>query len=248
MNLREHFKQLPQQEQPKLTKEEKIAANNIDLVVKHNDLINATSNYKYCKNELKIICTLVADINNTYDKDFQKKAIRVRDLDFNNEDYTNNYKYLVDLCKGLMSKTFMINGSVYSWFTKLTPLSGVGIVEYEFHNDLKPFLLDLKNNFTKYHLNNILELRSVYSIKVFELLMQYKTINHRNISFSDFRNILNLPAKYRNVDIRRLLETIQEDLNQNTSITFNFTFEKLGKSFDSINFDIKDSTIKTKKS
>ena len=28
-----------------------------------------------------------------FDKDFQKKAIRVRDLDFNNEDYTNNYKY-----------------------------------------------------------------------------------------------------------------------------------------------------------
>ncbi len=261
MNLREHFKQLPQQEQPKLTKEEKIEINNKDLVVKHNALINATSDYTYCKNELRIICKLISDINNTYEKDFQKKVIRINDLDFSGVESTNNYTYLVDLCKGLMKKTFFMNGSYYSWFTKLTPLSGVGIVEYEFHNDLKPFLLDLKTNFTKYHLTNILKLRSSYSIQIFELLYQYKTIKHRKMTFEELRNILNIPISYSNKDIKRMIEGVQKDLEKNTSIVFTFEIEKLGKQFNSIIFNIskntnntniedinEDSTIKTKKS
>lgn len=245
MNLREHFKQLPL-EQTKLTKEEKIELNNKDLVVKHNALINATSDYSFCKNELRIICKLISDINNTYEKDFEKKVIRITDLDFNEaENFTNNYTYLVDLCKGLQKKTFFMNGSYYSWFTKLTPLSGVGIVEYEFHNDLKPFLLDLKTNFTKYHLTNILKLRSSYSIQIFELLYQYKTIKQRKITFEELRKILNIPDSYRNVDIRRMLEGVQKDLEKNTSITFNFEFEKIGKQFNSIIFNIAKNTNNT---
>ena len=34
------------------------------LVVKHNSLINATRKYKYAINELKLICCLIATINN----------------------------------------------------------------------------------------------------------------------------------------------------------------------------------------
>lgn len=245
MSLKEYFKQLPE-EKAKLSKEEKIELNNKDLVVKHNALINATSDYTYCKNELRIICKLISDINNTYEKDFQKKVIRITDLDFSEaENFTNNYTYLVDLCKGLQRKTFFMNGSYYSWFTKLTPVSGVGIVEYEFHNDLKPFLLDLKTNFTKYHLTNILKLRSSYSIQIFELLYQYKTIKQRKMTFEELRKILNIPDSYRNVDIRRMLEGVQKDLEKNTSITFNFEFEKIGKQFNSIIFNIAKNTNNT---
>lgn len=245
--LKEYFKQLPEeQKEQELTKEEKIELNKKDLVVKHNALINATSDYTYCKNELRIICKLISDINNTYEKDFQKKVIKITDLDFSEaENFTNNYTYLVDLCKALQRKTFFMNGSYYSWFTKLTPLSGVGVVEYEFHNDLKPFLLDLKTNFTKYHLTNILKLRSSYSIQIFELLYQYKTIKQRKMTFEELRKILNIPDSYRNVDIRRMLEGVQKDLQKNTSITFDFTFEKIGKQFNSIIFNISKNTTNT---
>ena len=242
MSLKEYFKQLPE-EKAKLSKEEKVELNNKDLVVKHNALINATSDYTYCKNELRIICKLISDINNTYEKDFQKKVIRITDLDFSEaENFTNNYTYLVDLCRALQRKTFCMNGSYYSWFTKLTPVSGVGIVEYEFHNDLKPFLLDLKTNFTKYHLTNILKLRSSYSIQIFELLMQYKTIKQRKMTLEELRKVLNIPNSYSNKDIRRMLEGVQKDLQKNTSITFDFTFEKLGKQFNSITFNISKNT------
>jgi hypothetical protein len=35
-----------------------------NLVVKHNALINATSDYKFERNELKLICFLISNIDN----------------------------------------------------------------------------------------------------------------------------------------------------------------------------------------
>lgn len=211
---------------------------NVELVVKHNSLINATNKYKYEKNELKLICVLISSIHNQNDKGFGRKYINISDLNFSNSEITNR-KYIIELCHSIMSKPFMVDGGIYNWFTKLKPLPGV--IEYEFHEDLKSFLLELKENFTKYHLNNILKLRSSYSIQVFELLLQYKSIKHRNISIEDFRKLLNIPNSYTNKDVRVLIENIQLDLKENTSIQFDFNFEKLGRSFSAINFYIQSN-------
>ena len=219
---------------------ENINIDKTNLVVKHNALINATSDYKFSRNELKMICILISNINNKNDTNFKEQHINIRDLDVNNEE-TNNHTYISNLCKSIMSKPFKINGSIYNWFTKLTPLENEGIIEYQFHEDLKTFLLELKDNFTKYHINDILKLRSSYSIQVFELLTQYKVIGNRTISMKEFREVLSIPSKYRNPDIKRLLETIQKDLKENSNIDFNFSFTKLGRVFHEINFNVKDN-------
>ena len=213
----------------------------VDLVVKHNSLVNATSDYKFSRNELKMICILVSNINNQNEKDFKEKHINITDLDVNEE--TNNHTYISSLCSSIMAKPFKINGSIYNWFTKLTPLENQGIIEYQFHEDLKPFLLELKNNFTMYHVNDILKLRSSYSIQVFELLKQYQGMQSKTriISIQEFREILCIPNSYKNKDIRILLETIQKDLKENTQIEFRFEIEKLGRKFNKITFEIKDN-------
>ena len=61
------------------------------------------------------------------------------------------------------------------------------------------------------------------------------------MTIKDLRGVLKIPDGYRNPDITRLLETIQSDLKQNTHLDFSFTFKKLGRSFHSINFAIKDN-------
>lgn len=244
--LKEYFKQLPEEQKQKeqeLTKEEKIELNNKDLVVKHNALINATNDYKYETNELKLISSLIASINNTYDKEFKENQFfDLKKLNFSEEEITNTI-YIKKLCVSIMSKAFVINKSIYNWFTKLE--CEEGIIKYEFHNDLTPFLLDIKEQFTKYHLKDILKLRSSYSIQIFELLMQYKTIKQRKMTFEELRNILNIPNSYSNKDIRRMLEGVQKDLQKNTSITFNFEIEKIGRSFNSIIFNISKNTTNT---
>ncbi len=71
----------------------------VDLVVKHNSLVNATSDYKFSRNELKMICILVSNINNQNEKDFKEKHINIKDLDVNEE--TNNHTYISSLCSSM---------------------------------------------------------------------------------------------------------------------------------------------------
>ncbi|MCT7484821.1 replication initiation protein [Aliarcobacter cryaerophilus] len=209
-----------------------------NLVVKHNALINATSKYKYETNELKLICTLISNIDNQKDKGFDIKYMNLRDLNFSEKDITN-VEYITNLCESIMSKPFKIGKGVFNWFSGLVYDNGV--IEYAFDKRLKPYLLELKDNFTRYNISNILKLRSSYSIQIFELLSQYKTIGTRSITIDEFRKLLKIPKTYKNNDLKRLIEGVQKDLKNNTTLSFEFSFKKLGKSFNSIDFAIKDN-------
>ena len=215
---------------------EKIEKEN--LVVKHNSLINATSKYKYERNELKLICFLISNIDNKREKDFETKYIDLSKLNFSQEEITNR-GYIIDLCESIMTKPIKIGNGIYNWFSGLVYDNGV--IEYRFDPDLKPFLLELKDNFTRYHINDILKLRSSYSIQVFELLTQYKKIGSRTMTIQEFREILSIPTKYKNNHIKALLETIQKDLKENTHVDFKFEIEKLGRKFNKIHFEVKDN-------
>ena len=209
-----------------------------NLVVKHNTLINATSKYKYETNELKLICTLISNIDNQKDKGFDIKYMNLRDLNFSEKDITN-VEYITNLCESIMSKPFKIGKGVFNWFSGLVYDNGV--IEYAFDKRLKPYLLELKDNFTRYNISNILKLRSSYSIQIFELLSQYKTIGTRSITIDEFRKLLKIPKTYKNNDLKRLIEGVQKDLKNNTTLSFEFSFKKLGKSFNSIDFQIFDN-------
>lgn len=209
-----------------------------NLVVKHNALINATSKYKYETNELKLICTLISNIDNQKDKGFDIKYMNLRDLNFSEKDITN-VEYITNLCESIMSKPFKIGKGVFNWFSGLVYDNGV--IEYAFDKRLKPYLLELKDNFTRYNISNILKLRSSYSIQIFELLSQYKTIGTRSITIDEFRKLLKIPKTYKNNDLKRLIEGVQKDLKNNTTLSFEFSFKKLGKSFNSIDFQIFDN-------
>ncbi len=209
-----------------------------NLVVKHNALINATSKYKYETNELKLICTLISNIDNQKDKGFDIKYMNLRDLNFSEKDITN-VEYITNLCESIMSKPFKIGKGVFNWFSGLVYDNGV--IEYAFDKRLKPYLLELKDNFTRYNISNILKLRSSYSIQIFELLSQYKTIGNRTITIDEFRKLLKIPKTYKNNDLKRLIEGVQKDLKNNTTLSFEFSFKKLGKSFNSIDFQIFDN-------
>lgn len=215
--------------------------NKKDLVVKENSLINSKGKYKYKKNELKLICVLISNIQNKYESDFERKYFDLKELGFSEKEF-NNYTYVKKLCEDLMSKPFWLNGSLYNWFTKLTPVDGAGKIEYQFHDDLKPYLLDVKKNFTSYAIENILKLKSSYSIHIFELLMQLKNKGHRTIFLEDFKEILKIPKSYRNIDVKRLLDKSKEDIYNNTQIEFEYKLTKNGRAYNKIEFFIKNNT------
>ena len=205
-------------------------------VVKHNSLVNIKGKYQYSVNQLKLICHLIANIKSN-EEDFTTKQVALKDLGFIGEE-NYHYTYFKEEFVRLLEMPFQIPGTKgwVNWFSYLEYENGVII--YRFDPALKPFLLNLKENFTSYHLSNVMNLKSSYAILTFEILAQARNQCYRNITIKEYRELLKIPDSYKNNDVLRLLKKIQKEIRDRTNLQFNFTFKKMGKAFHSINFVI----------
>lgn len=208
-------------------------------VVKHNSLVNIKGKYQYSVNQLKLVCHLIANIKPN-EEDFETKYIALKELGFVDEN-SENYTYFKEEFVRLLEMPFKIPNSKYwvNWFSALAFENGV--IEYRFDPALKPFLLNLKENFTSYHLSNVMNLKSNYAILTFELLAQARNQGYRNITIKEYRELLKIPDSYLNADILRLLKKVQKEIKDRTNLQFDFVFKKMGKAFHSINFVVKNN-------
>ncbi|HFN9468274.1 RepB family plasmid replication initiator protein [Lactococcus lactis] len=132
-------------------------------------------------------------------------------------------------------------------------------VKIEFHREIMPYLINLKQNFTQHALSDIAELNSKHSIILYRWLsMNYNQYEHysykggrreeqveayRNptISMRELREMTDTVDEYPRFDRleHRVLKEPIEEINENTS--FNVTYEKVkkGRSIDSIVFHIE---------
>lgn len=107
---------------------------------------------------------------------------------------------------------------------------------------LKPFLMELKKNFTSFDLENIPRLSSGYSIRLYELLCQYKAIGKRTFHDLDQLQLMVGSAydKYSHFKAR-VLEPTRKDITKNTNITFEYKELKTGKRVTGLAFTIGDN-------
>lgn len=210
-------------------------------VSKHNSLVNAKSKYQYSVNQLKLICHLIANIKPT-DTNLEMKQIAIKDLGFVEENTYNHYYFKEEFVK-LLEMPFQIPGTKkwVNWFSCLE--YDTGVLNYAFDERLKPFLLNLKGNFTSYYLSNVMNLKSNYAILTYELLSQVRKQQeeenlqgYRNMTIKEYRELLKIPDSYKNNDVLRLLKKVQKEIRDRTNLQFNFSFKKMGKAFHSINF------------
>jgi len=114
-------------------------------------------------------------------------------------------------------------------------------VELEFSPKLKPFLLQLKLEFTKYKLGNVIHLKRIYSIRIYELLKQYEKIGKRRFDIPTLRNTLGIKDnEYQQFcDFRRwVLKVAQQELAEKTDIAFEWEEEKIKQKCVAITFII----------
>ena len=83
------------------------------------------------------------------------------------------------------------------WVGRATYEKGAGTVEVAFWHELAPMLFELEKHFTGYKLSRAGGLRSVYSWRLFELIMQFKKTGILKIELSEFMNIMECPDSYK---------------------------------------------------
>lgn len=112
-----------------------------------------------------------------------------------------------------------------------------GTLKVHFDPALKPYLLELRKNFTVFRIAYALKLRSFYSLRIYELLNQFSSTGYRVIKLEDLRFSLGITSEYHLYgDLKkRVLIQAQNELT-NTDIPFNFEEIKTGRKVTGIKF------------
>ncbi|POZ49798.1 replication initiation protein [Methylovulum psychrotolerans] len=214
------------------------------LVVQHNALVEAR--YKMTIEEQRVLKTIISQIH-SYDEDFKLYEIRVLDLarliGVSDEYY---YSRIKSLLSKLRKSTLLIvdeNGDSVEtgWLSSITYRQGKGVVAIRFDPILKPYLLQLKSLFTSYELGNILRLRGMYSIRIYELLKQYEKISKREFSLDEFKKTLHIDSEYAQYrDLKKyVLIPSEKEVSKNTDISFSIEEKKQGRKVIGLTFHIK---------
>ena len=205
---------------------------NRNLIVKHNQIIE--SKYNMSLIESKIIAKLASVINKN-DIDFKQHIFNASELLFELGLGKENYTALQESVDKLLSriieiklesysktgkrdvlKTTFLSSCIYSYSTSQVILS--------FDPVLKPYFLQLKENFTKYYLEDILNLNSFYAIRIYELLKQYEKIKERTIQINEFREILEIQNEYKKYNDfkKNVLEIAKREINNKTDLNIDY--------------------------
>lgn len=216
-----------------------------NLVSKSNELIN--TRYNLNLQEQKLILTLASMVQPD-DSEFKSYNFKVKEfMDLLEIKDKSTYKNLDKVIKSLMEKTFVIKKESGEYI-RLAWLSSAkyfkGNVTLEFSANLKPYLLMLKENYTSYKLENILKLKSCYSVRLFEILKSnlYKKILIIDIETLKYllqadKKTYNLYGKFK----EKILLKAQIELKEKTDIYFEFEEIKTGRKVTSLKFIIKSN-------
>ncbi len=230
---------------------------NKNTEVKKADVI-VKARYKLNTLSLKFITTLIAGIKRENDSNniYQFRIQHFQDLTkLKRKDI---YWAVKEALKELLEKPLYIpkgkdeNDNSFlmlNWVASAEYKEGEGVVEFEISNKLRPYLLEAQKKFLKYKLENILLLKSGYSIRLYEILKDWLELNTRYgnkaekiISVNELRKILEIPQSYQYGNSsgikKRILEKAKLELEKHTDIIFDFKEIKTGRKVTHLHFYI----------
>lgn len=131
-----------------------------------------------------------------------------------------------------------------SFVTKKTYFKQEGRFYIEFHKELMPYISNLKQRYTTYQLVNIGAFNSTHTIRLYELMAQYKNLGCREISIDglkDWLQIVNKYPRYNSLNEWVITPAVKE-INEKSDLNVSYEPIKRGRKIIALKF-----TIKTKK-
>lgn len=120
---------------------------------------------------------------------------------------------------------------IAGWVQSIEYTEGDGEVQLRFNHDIIPYLTELSKCFTTYKLKNVVSMSSSYGIRFYELLIQWKHLNEREVSIEWLRHALAIEKKYSAIkDFKKyVLEPAIKDINKNSDLWVKWEQKKTGR-------------------
>ena len=164
------------------------------LVVQSNKLVE--SRYTLSVGEQRLVFA-VASMIHPDDIDFFPYEIKISDLAaILNIDLNNAYRNADKITDQLMGRVLVIpeeDGPLkVGWVSSCKYNNKKGSISFRFDPTLKPYLLQLRRDFTQSKLTILAQFQSIYSIRIYQLLKQYKKIGYREFGVEELKEILGI--------------------------------------------------------
>ena len=223
-----------------------------DLVVKDNALINASYNLDLVEQRLILLAIIEARQSG--------KGINANDpLTIHAESYINQfsahrntaYEGLKSACKALFSRYFTYQeprgkaiANIQSrWVSQIAYIDEQAKVEIIFAPAIIPLITRLEKEFTKYDIQQVSGLSSGYAIRLYELLIAWRSTGKTPIiEINEFRKklgVLDTEYKQMNNFKSRVLEPAITQINEKTDIKIKVEQHKTGRSITGFSFKFK---------
>ena len=114
-------------------------------------------------------------------------------------------------------------------------------VKFEFDPKIVPYLFDVRKYFTQYELGGVLQMKSVYGVRLYELLKSYANIREIGFELNELRQLLCADSKsYNKYGLFRtyVLEPAIKDIMTCSDLKVDYIERKNGRKVISIDFVI----------
>ena len=222
-------------------------SNNL-TVYKSNAVIQA--GYQLGLNEQRVVLACIGLV------DSRKELLITDTFELSAKDFVtlfgvsekNAYKALIDVTQTLFKRYIVIenpfpdkpiiNKLQTHWISSIYYMETEGKIALRFAPDLIPYLSQLQGSFTRYDLKHIGNMTSTYGIRLYELLMQWKTTGARTIEIDWLKKQFELDASYERMDNlkRRVIDPAVKDVNTHSNYQVSWTQRKTGRKVTHLTF------------
>lgn len=213
------------------------------IVVKSNDFIEAS--YKLTLDETRVLLLTLGVL----DPDKPKRLFEFTVSDFAKRfgiDEKIAYQQVskaVDKLGGrwaVIEKTKKVERKV-TFLTEQAYFQGEGRFQIILHEKLMPYISKLKGRFTKYNLDYVVNFNGFHSIRLYELMAQYRIGGEREISLTDLKDWLQVADKYPRYNNFKqwVIEPSVNEINNKSDLNITYEPIKQGRKIHGLKFTIK---------
>ena len=225
--------------------------NKKDLVVKDNALINAS--YYLSLTEQRLI--LLAIIQARAEKMTSSNEFKVQVSSYINAfgvERSTAYEALQKAVDTLINRRFsyyrIVNDQqekvTTNWVQSVAYATNESYIKIQFTDAVMPLITQLEKHFTSYQLEQVKDLSSIYAIRLYELMMQWRSSGKtQQIPIDELRYKLGIePGQYKQmVNFKtKVLDFAIDQINEHTDIKASYEQHKEGRSITGFTFTFKE--------
>ena len=127
----------------------------------------------------------------------------------------------------------------FRWVQQIEYVETLGLVRFQFTSALIPYLSELKERYTVYPIDDVAKMTSIYAIRLYELLVQWRSTGKREIEISWLKKMFKISDSYKSIsDLKRwVIEPAIEQINLHSPINVDWKQKKTGRSVTHLVFE-----------